>query len=560
MRPSQHAPLFLLLSATALAPATAATAAAARADSAPATTHAARSDSDEMVAFLSGIYEKLLASSDWMDRGLGLVSLARLPGNAATERILKSLQTDPTPAVRMVAWQCLLARAGFLDEAQWKKWRDATGPLVETGAFRGQARVGLLRMLAASEPSSVAKKRWLMIFGETSARQSQDMLVLDALAECLAAWRSRDLLQFLFEQLSVTNNAYRAEYVLHKAGVEAPWAGERSDLGHQKMWKLAIEDYARWWQQNRAKWKEVRKPEGAAWRDLKPQFVPAPDLEVSINRHEPQWKKEMEIGTPDLRGLDVVFVIDATGSMRWVLDYFKSDVGRILRATALVSSNPRIGMTFYRDHGDAFVTKSTPLTNKLNELQQLLNSVDARGGADAPEAVYEGLREAIQKNPWDWGPKSRRAIVLIGDAPPQPPTQSACEDVGKQCADKDVALYVVKATGGELAEFAAIATAAKREAVAIADVRLHDWPYNLPGLRGNAYQTALAPAAGPKSVDRVVLGGLLGDAINPQFRDRVDPLVAIMLSLTTDYIPEKREVFGVATPPSNGPGPDPQAR
>jgi hypothetical protein len=532
------------------------------ADPSPATTQATtRNDSEEMIAYLSGIYEKLLASHDWMDRGLGLVSLTRMPGKAATERILKSLQTDQTPAVRMVAWQCLLARAQFLDEAQWKKWREATGPLVESGAFRGQVRVGLLRMLAAGEPSPGAKKRWLTIFAETSSQQSQDMPVLDALAECLATWRSRDLLQFLFEQLSVTDNAYRAEYVLHHAGVEAPWAGERSDLGHHKMWKLAIEDYARWWQQNRASWKEIRKPAEHAWRDMKPQFVPAPDLEMPIDRFQPVWKKEMEIGTPDLRGLDVVFVIDATGSMQWVLNYFKNDVARILRATSLVSTNPRIGLTFYRDYGDAFVTKSTPLTNKLTDLQHALASVDAHGGADSPEAVYDGLCDAIKKNPWDWGAGTRRAVVLIGDGPPHPPTQEACEDVARQCKEKGVALYVVRAGGGELPEFAAIAAAAGRDAVAIDDVELHAWPYPRPTLRENIWRTSLAPAAGPKSVDRQVLGGLLADAINPQFGDRVVPLVAIMLSLTTDYIPEKREVFGVASPPSgNESEPDPQAR
>ena len=547
-------PLWSFLLLLALAPP-----AAAQPTSAPTT--APRNDAADVTAYLAGIYDKLLASKDWIDRGLGLVSYSRLPGPAATDRILLALQKDPTPAVRMVAWECLLARAAFLDETQWKKWRDATGPLVKTGGFRGQARVGLLRMLAASEPTPAAKRQWLTIFAETSARQSQDMPVLDALAETLKTWRSRDLLQFLFEQLSVTDNAYRAEYVLHQAGVDGPWAGERSDVGHQQMWKQAIENYARWWQENRAKWKEVRKPRDEAWRTLEPHFVPAPDLEIKIDRHAPQWKRELEIGTPDLRGLDVVFVIDATGSMRQVISYFKGDVARILRATSLVSTNPRIGLTFYRDHGDAFVTKTLPLTNKLNDLQQALDLMDARGGGagDPPEAVYEGLCDALQRNPWNWEDRARRAVVLIGDAPPKPPTQSACEAIARQCAEKGVALYVVKATPAELEEFAAIAAAAKRDAVAIDDVREHDWPYDLPRLRGNARHTALAPPAGPKSVDRQILGGLLADAINPQFRDRVDPLVAIMLALTTDYVPEKRELFGVASPP-RGIATDPQAR
>ena len=327
------------------------------------------------------------------------------------------------------------------------------------------------------------------------------------------------------------------------------------------MWKLAIEDYARWWQQNRAKWKEIRKPPEDAWRDLKPHFVPAPDLEVAIDRHAPQWKKEMEIGTPDLRGLDVVFVIDATGSMQWVLDYFKSRRRAHPAATSLVSTNPRIGLTFYRDHGDAFVTKSLPLTNKLTELQQ--RAWPGRC-ARRRRCARGGLRRAARSDsaePVGLGANTRRAVVLIGDAPPKPPTQAPARTSRKQCAEKAVALYVVKATGDELPEFAAIATAAQREAVAIerrAHTRLA--VSDCPPLRGNILHTALAPAAGPQSVDRQVLGGLLADAINPQFRDRVEPLVAIMLALTTDYVPEKREVFGVASPPGHEPGADPQAR
>jgi hypothetical protein len=527
---------------------------------APATTPTARSEQQELVDYLASVYGKLLESHDWMDRGLALVSLSRLPGDGATNTILNSLKTDATPAVRVVAWQCLLARAEFMDESQWKRWRDATGPLVESGAFRGQLRVGLLRMMAAGEPSSRAKRVWLAIFGQTSALDAQDVPVLDELGNCLAAWRSRDVLQFLFETLSSQHDAYRAEYVLHAAGVDAPWAGRRSDVGSQKMWKLAIEDYARWWQQHRGEWKETKKPPDQAWRTLKPQFVPGVDLEAPIDRYSEKWKKELEIGTPDVRGLEVVFVVDATGSMQWVLDYFKGDVARILRAASLVSQRPpRIGLTFYRDHGDAFVTRSLRLTEKLTDLQNALSLVDAHGGADPPEAVYEGLREALTKNEWDWEARTRRAVVLIGDAPPQPPTQSACEDVARQCADKGIALYVVKASEDELPELDAIATAARHEVVAIDAVRPWHWPYELPRMNGNRWYTKLARPATASGPDRKILGGLLGDAINPQFRDRVEPLVAVMLALTSEYAPERREMFGVASPPSGG-GADPQAR
>ena len=71
------------------------------------------------------------------------------------------------------------------------------------------------------------------------------------------------------------------------------------------------------------------------------------------------------------------------------------------------------------------------------------------------------------------------------------------------------------------------------------------------------HKRSILPAAG----DRQILTGLLADAINPQFRDRVEPLVAIMLALTSEYVPEKREIFGVASPNDHhDPGPGPQAR
>ena len=70
----------------------------------------------------------------------------------------------------------------------------------------------------------------------------------------------------------------------------------------------------------------------------------------------------------------------------------------------------------------------------------------------------------------------------------------------------------------------------------------------------------LAAAPAPRSVDRRVLGALLGDAINPQFADRVAPIVDVMLALTSEPLPEKREVFGIASPESPRPPVDPQAR
>jgi hypothetical protein len=527
-------------------------------------TASTRDENVDAVEYLSStVYAKLLNSPDWLDRSLGLISLARLPGHGPTEMILHHVQTDATPAVRIVAWQCLLARAKSITPTQYKKWREATAALVKADAFRGQTRVGLIRMLALEPPTQQTRRLWCSLFDHTSAMEQQDVPVLDALGDCLKAWRSPELLKFLGGKLDSPDDAYRAEYLLHHAGVDAPWAGEHSDVGFGRMWEIANEGYAKWWHDNGKDWKEIKHPEADnPWRNLEAQFIPAADPALKIDRFDEKWKKELEIGTPDLRGLDVVFVVDATGSMQWLLDYLKRDITRILRATALVSGKPRIGITFYRDQGDMFVTRSVRLTEHLPELQAAISNISAEGGEDTPEAVYEALVDALSNNPWRWEKSVRRAVVLITDAPPHPQTQEACERVARDCKEHAVTLYVVKASADELPQLNALASAAGGHAVAVKDLHRTGWPYPLPQLRGNTWYTRLATAPGEDPADLQILTGLLADAINPDFRDRLEPLVAIMLALTTEYVPEKREIFGVASPDEgpHDPGRGPQAR
>ena len=66
------------------------------------------------------------------------------------------------------------------------------------------------------------------------------------------------------------------------------------------------------------------------------------------------------------------------------------------------------------------VTKPFDLTTDLKSLVSFVNGVGATGGGDTPEAYELCLREA-QKLSWrkDAGNK---ALVIIGDAPPHPPS------------------------------------------------------------------------------------------------------------------------------------------
>ncbi len=59
--------------------------------------------------------------------------------------------------------------------------------------------------------------------------------------------------------------------------------------------------------------------------------------------------------------VEVVFVVDATGSMGDEIEYLKSELGDVIvRSSMNNSMSIRLGAVFYRDSGDDYITKVTP--------------------------------------------------------------------------------------------------------------------------------------------------------------------------------------------------------
>ena len=116
-------------------------------------------------------------------------------------------------------------------------------------------------------------------------------------------------------------------------------------------------------------------------------------------------------------GLDVVFVIDATGSMDWVIAEVRRRVVDIADATRTLVPLTRFGVVAYRDHDDPeFVVRQQTLTFSLAKLARFIDTLEARGGGSWQEAVYAGLDAAVNRA--GWRPGAKRVVLLIGDAPP----------------------------------------------------------------------------------------------------------------------------------------------
>lgn len=135
-------------------------------------------------------------------------------------------------------------------------------------------------------------------------------------------------------------------------------------------------------------------------------------------------------GDPAARAVDVaegrptielVFVIDTTGSMGGLIEGAKQKVWHIANEVMKAPSKPevRMGLVAYRDRGDAYVSQVTPLSRDLDAIYATLMGYRAEGGGDGPEDVRRALSDGVRKAGWSpRSPKVVQILFLVGDAPP----------------------------------------------------------------------------------------------------------------------------------------------
>ncbi|MCK6626769.1 MAG: VWA domain-containing protein [Anaerolineae bacterium] len=121
----------------------------------------------------------------------------------------------------------------------------------------------------------------------------------------------------------------------------------------------------------------------------------------------------------DTLNLDVLFLIDATGSMADEINQIQSTIFDVAAQIDALPGRPqtRYGLVAYRDRGDAFVSQAYEFTPDVREFSLNLSTVYADGGGDTPESLNEGLHDALRKVEWRGG-ETVQLIFLIADAPP----------------------------------------------------------------------------------------------------------------------------------------------
>ena len=116
--------------------------------------------------------------------------------------------------------------------------------------------------------------------------------------------------------------------------------------------------------------------------------------------------------------VDIAFIVDATGSMGDEISFLKEDLMDILTKAQASQSDVkyRTAALFYRDEGDAYLTRPSNFSKDFSTTINFIKKQDAGGGGDYPEAVHTALEQGLQALSWSESARNRLAFLIL-DAP-----------------------------------------------------------------------------------------------------------------------------------------------
>lgn len=141
---------------------------------------------------------------------------------------------------------------------------------------------------------------------------------------------------------------------------------------------------------------------------------------VDIGNEPSQTITLADVVHADTVKLDVLFLVDATGSMGDEIERLKANMVGVAEKIAESPSAPdvRFGLTSYRDTTDDYVARTVDFTSDVGAFVESLRTLVADGGGDTPEALNEAFAAAVSEPRWRTDEDVVRLVFLIADAPP----------------------------------------------------------------------------------------------------------------------------------------------
>lgn len=152
--------------------------------------------------------------------------------------------------------------------------------------------------------------------------------------------------------------------------------------------------------------------------------------------------------TPQL--MDIMFVVDATSSMRDELSYIQAELYDVIQRVQELRKETviNLGSVFYRDEGDEYLTRKSDLSADIGQTVEFIKQQSTAGGGDYPEAVESALQVAIDEMTWS-DHSLAKLLFLVLDAPPHetPAILQNLERLTKKASAKGIRIIPIASSG-----------------------------------------------------------------------------------------------------------------
>jgi len=150
--------------------------------------------------------------------------------------------------------------------------------------------------------------------------------------------------------------------------------------------------------------------------------------------------------------IELVFIVDATGSMGDELEFLKDDLDDVIQRVEAINPQSEIltGSVFYRDREDEYEVRKSEFSSDVSTTLAFINQQSAAGGGDYPEAVHTALKTGIQQLQWSENARTRIAFLML-DAPPhyEPQIVNDLKNSIEIAAAKGIKIIPITASGIE---------------------------------------------------------------------------------------------------------------
>ena len=152
-----------------------------------------------------------------------------------------------------------------------------------------------------------------------------------------------------------------------------------------------------------------------------------------------------ELAGYEMTSIELMFVIDTTGSMGDEIDYLKKEIADVIdRVKQATGAEVTLAIMVYRDSGDAYVTDYSDFTRDIDAQQVYLSRQHASGGGDFEEAVDVALTEAVAKQ---WSVNTTKFLIHVADAPAHDELVGKWNDAITEAAKKGIRVLTVASSG-----------------------------------------------------------------------------------------------------------------